>query len=44
MSINGAEPALVAPFGGFKESGIGRESGPEGFMNYIELQTISRPG
>lgn len=44
MSINGAESALVAPFGGFKESGIGRESGPEGLMNYVELQTISRPG
>ena len=29
-----------APFGGFKQSGIGREFGPEGLHEYVELQTL----
>lgn len=28
------------PFGGFKESGIGREMGPEGIMSYLEVRHI----
>ncbi len=28
------------PFGGFKQSGIGREFGPEGFDEYVELQSV----
>jgi aldehyde dehydrogenase (NAD+) len=28
------------PFGGFKESGIGREMGPEGIMSYLEVKHI----
>ncbi|MGV0794503.1 aldehyde dehydrogenase [Mycolicibacterium sp. XJ1819] len=43
MSINGASSEMTSPFGGFKQSGVGRESGPEGLMNYTELQTISLP-
>jgi aldehyde dehydrogenase (NAD+) len=30
---------IGAPFGGFKQSGIGREFGPEGLHEYVELQT-----
>ena len=30
---------IGAPFGGFKQSGIGREFGPEGLDEYVELQT-----
>jgi aldehyde dehydrogenase (NAD+) len=30
-----------SPFGGFKASGIGREYGPEGLDEYVELQAIS---
>ena len=31
---------IGAPFGGFKQSGIGREFGPEGLDEYTELQTL----
>ena len=31
---------FVAPFGGFKASGIGREFGPEGLEHYTELKSI----
>jgi len=30
----------AGPFGGFKQSGIGRENGIEGIESYVELQTI----
>jgi betaine-aldehyde dehydrogenase len=32
-----------APFGGYKASGIGRELGPEGLMQYLEFKSIARP-
>jgi betaine-aldehyde dehydrogenase len=32
-----------SPFGGFKESGVGRELGPEGIDPFIEYQTIILP-
>ncbi|MBJ7336533.1 aldehyde dehydrogenase family protein [Mycolicibacterium sp.] len=31
-----------SPFGGFKQSGIGREGGPEGIGGFVELQAIIR--
>ena len=32
-----------APFGGFKQSGIGREFGPEGLRAYVETKTMHLP-
>ncbi|MFQ3199611.1 MAG: aldehyde dehydrogenase (NAD+), partial [Zhongshania sp.] len=29
-----------APFGGYKQSGIGREMGSEGFEEYLETKTL----
>jgi acyl-CoA reductase-like NAD-dependent aldehyde dehydrogenase len=31
---------FMAPYGGFKQSGIGREGGPENFHAYTETKTI----
>ena len=33
----------AAPFGGVKQSGVGREGGPEGLEEYTELQYIGAP-
>ncbi len=43
VSINQANHALVTPFGGFKESGLGREGGVAGVLEYTEVQRISWP-
>ena len=32
-----------SPFGGFKQSGIGREMGVAGFEEYLELKTVAMP-
>jgi betaine-aldehyde dehydrogenase len=43
VSVNGAPQAWGTPFGGFKQSGIGREMGPEGLQTYIEKKSIAVP-
>jgi aldehyde dehydrogenase (NAD+) len=42
-TINGWRWDFNCPFGGFKESGLGREGGPEGLEAYCEYQAISLP-
>ncbi len=32
------------PFGGYKQSGIGREMGRLGFEEYLEVKSIAEPG
>lgn len=44
ISINGFTLDFSCPFGGFKNSGMGRELGPEGLEAYLEAKTISFPG
>ncbi len=39
-SINGGKPNHEAPFGGYKESGNGREFGVEGMHEYCELKAL----
>src|SRR5699024_3521203 len=43
MGINWYAFDPTAPFGGFKDSGIGRENGPEGLDAYCELQSVLMP-
>ncbi|MCP5026270.1 MAG: aldehyde dehydrogenase family protein [Actinomycetia bacterium] len=40
MHVNGAGPDFTAPFGGFKQSGNGREWGPLGLEEYLESKAI----
>jgi aldehyde dehydrogenase (NAD+) len=44
LTLNGYRIEFGAPFGGFKESGIGRAFGPEGFSSFVELKTVNLPG
>jgi aldehyde dehydrogenase (NAD+) len=43
VEINGNVAGFQAPMGGFKSSGIGRESGWEGIDAYVELKSIGLP-
>jgi betaine-aldehyde dehydrogenase len=40
MFINGAGVCAAQPFGGFKQSGIGREGNIEGIQPYLETKVI----
>jgi betaine-aldehyde dehydrogenase len=42
-TVNGFMLEFGAPFGGYKESGIGRELGPEGLSAYLEYKSVSMP-
>ena len=44
VAVNGAYPPFpLVPFGGFKQSGLGRELGPEGLAAYLEPRSIGLP-
>ncbi len=40
VGLNGFAPDLWSPFGGYKQSGIGREYGPVGLDGYLEYKSI----
>jgi aldehyde dehydrogenase (NAD+) len=44
IHLNGAGPDLHAPFGGYKQSGNGREWGRHGFEEYLELKALMGAG
>jgi aldehyde dehydrogenase (NAD+) len=44
FAVNGANYfAADTPFGGYKQSGIGREMGREGFEEYLETKSVAVP-
>ena len=42
VDVNGGAFNPAAPFGGYKSSGIGRERGPFGFEEFLEVKAIQR--
>ncbi|MGD9526194.1 aldehyde dehydrogenase family protein [Pseudonocardia sp.] len=41
--INATFPCLAAPFGGMKQSGFGREGGPEGLFALTQMKAVTLP-
>lgn len=44
VDVNGAAFNPLAPFGGFKQSGYGREMGRFGLEEFLEVKSVQRPG
>ena len=44
VTVNGRSHfGITSPFGGTKQSGLGRRNGAEGFKEYLEIKTIGHP-
>ena len=43
IGVNGFQVEPHLPFGGFKQSGLGREGGQSAFEAYTELKTVMMP-
>lgn len=45
VTVNGKSFfGITSPFGGTKQSGLGRRNGTQGFEEYLEIKTIGLPG
>ncbi|MFI5985147.1 aldehyde dehydrogenase [Streptomyces sp. NPDC051555] len=44
FNVNTFSLDMLGPFGGYKNSGLGREFGPEGLSEYLEAKMICLPG
>jgi acyl-CoA reductase-like NAD-dependent aldehyde dehydrogenase len=42
VDVNGARFNPLAPFGGYKHSGVGRENGTYGLEEYLQIKAIGR--
>jgi acyl-CoA reductase-like NAD-dependent aldehyde dehydrogenase len=42
ITVNGGSYNFFAPFGGYKKSGLGRESGRYGFEEFLEVKSLQR--
>ncbi len=43
FTVNGCTLDFATPFGGYKESGLGRELGPEGLAGFLQLKSVNMP-
>jgi betaine-aldehyde dehydrogenase len=43
LDINGGMYNPVAPFGGYKRSGVGRELGRAGFEEFLQTKSLQLP-
>jgi betaine-aldehyde dehydrogenase len=43
VAVNSLGMTHEFPFGGYKDSGVGRCHGPEGFAEFFEIKTIGLP-
>jgi aldehyde dehydrogenase (NAD+) len=42
VDVNGGRFNPLAPFGGYKQSGVGREFGPYGLEEYLQVKSVAR--